>query len=107
MNYQHKRHHEIILQNGLKSAAHTYKELAEAQRLHTVQLRELSREVLGRDDGTFEEVIEGVRAVSARIALMNSVNCAISGKTVDYVVVDEVFDNGRPAKKGKRNGKQK
>jgi len=106
MNYQHKRHHEIILQNGLKSAAHTYKELAEAQRLHTVQLREMSREVLGRDDGTFDEVIEGIRAVSARIASMQRAHASqINGMRPTAIILDEVFDNGRP--KGKRNGKQK
>lgn len=102
MNYQHKRHHEVLLQHRLGAIAQTYKGLAEGQRLHTVQMRDISREVLGRDEGTFEEVIEGIRALHARSRAQAN---QISGKNIVAVIVDEIFDDGRP--KGKRNGKKK
>lgn len=95
MNYQQKRHYELILANNLRGPANEYKRLAEEARHITVVTRTLSQQVLGHEDGTLEEVSAEIDKVLTTVRSMNRARQLPASKEFEF----EPDESSYPAKK--------
>lgn len=57
MNYQQKRHLEILAEHKLGAIAHTYKEMALNQRMTNVHIGDLSAFVFGHRNANGEQIL--------------------------------------------------
>lgn len=111
MNYQQKRHVQVLHANNLRSIAFTYEEMAKRQRLLNVQIADLSAMLTGSPAYTADELLAMVRMVGKPVlpylaSLIAAKPEVVAERRQSEYLAEEVDTGKYPAKKVRKRGRR-